>query len=79
MTAARSVWRECDAVAYDRMRAASYALVALLLDTSEPATAEARSVLREAQSVDGFDRSAVDAARAQFDARLSILQATHHD
>lgn len=78
MPVERSAWRANDSVAYEQMRAAADALVSLLLDESPPDVTGAALVLDDAQSVDGFDRAAVDAARERFEAQLSDLRAARH-
>lgn len=74
----RSAWRASDSVAYEQMRAAADAVVSLLLDDAVPDVTVAASVLDDAQSVDGFNRAAVDAARESFETQLSQLRAARH-
>lgn len=74
MPVERSAWRAGDSAAYTQMRAIANAVASLLLSTSGPALSEARDVLQDARSVDGFDRAAVDAARERFDERLTELR-----
>lgn len=78
MPVERSAWRASDAVGYEQMRAAADAIVSLLLNDSEPDVEGAAFVLDDAQSVDGFDRSAVDAARERLEMQLSDLRAARH-
>lgn len=76
MAVGRSSWRASDAVAYEQMRAAADALTSVLLSTE--AVPEARSTLLAAQSIDGFDRAAVDYAKARFEQRRAELAEETH-
>jgi hypothetical protein len=76
----RTAWRAGDVVAYDEMREAANAVIAALLRLGrsdeidrEQALTDAAEVRAYALSVDGYDRDAVDAARADLDARLAAL------
>lgn len=77
MAVERSAWRGSDAVAYDEMRTTADALVATLLSATEPALSEARAVVQEALSIDGFARPDVDDARVRFTKRIKELQGAH--
>ncbi len=74
MPSERAAWRAGDSVAYAQMRATADAVAHLLLSASGATPSEARAVLHDARSVDGFDRAAVDAARERFDERLTELR-----
>lgn len=78
MAQERSAWRASDSVAYEQMRAAADTVVSLLLDDSPPDVMGAALILDDAQSVDGFDRAAVEAARERFETQLSDLRAVRH-
>lgn len=76
----RSEWRLDDAAAHGRMRELLLALRAELLtvvragdDDANAALAELVRTHRQAASVDGFDREAVDALTATLKSRLREL------
>ncbi|GAA1661903.1 hypothetical protein [Microbacterium lacus] len=75
-----SAWRVSDATAYDQMRADAARLCGLLLrvPSGDGKSADARAeelagIRRDAVSVDGFDRRAIDALASRFRARIAEL------
>ncbi|MDL9978592.1 hypothetical protein [Microbacterium candidum] len=80
MDSNHSAWRTNDVVAYDAMREAVNTAIALLMRLADEgamlqriANEEAAEIRREMLLVDGYDRTAIDAARATFDARVANL------
>ena len=80
MTEQRSAWRANDVVAYETMREAANTAIALLLRLSDEgailpgrAHSEAAEIRRELFQVDGYDRDAVNAARAALEERIAAL------
>jgi len=76
----RSPWRVSDVVAYDELREAANALIAALLRqarTGEAGRAESlkhsADIRGSVLAVDGYDRTAIDAARAEMDALRARL------
>lgn len=73
-----SAWRADDAVAYDELRAASAAVVSLLVSRQRPdraaAILEAAHVRQRVLEVDGFDRQAVDLALVRITQQLAVLR-----
>lgn len=75
-----SAWRANDVVAYDALREAANAAIALLLRLSTTGTiSESEAVADSAQirqgvlGIDGFDRAKVDSHRALLDERIAEL------
>lgn len=75
-----SAWRANDVVAYDALREAANAAIALLLRLSTTGTiSESEAVADSAQirqgvlGIDGFDRPKVDSHRALLDERIAEL------
>lgn len=75
-----SAWRVSDMVAYDLLRSDAATLCRLLLlrvssdeGSAEGAAEELAAIRRDAVSVDGFDRRAVDELAGRFRARIAEL------
>lgn len=74
-----SVWRVSDATVYDGMRASAITLTHLLLTSPTDAAtgperrAEAVQLRADVLTVDGYDRSAVEALAAAINARIREL------
>lgn len=80
MVADRSAWRASDVVAYDGLRDAVAGAVATVFRFADegvlaPAQAshEAVEIRRELLDVDGYDRDAIEAARAALNQRIAEL------
>ena len=80
MTGGRSAWRADDVVAYDAMREEANSAIALLLRLSDSRAIKADQAVSEAidiremmSDIDGYDRAAVDSARARLADRVTEL------